>query len=138
MLSDNSSRLFTYLLDTDPRIRIFNNVKNIDVWKSRLNEILYSKGKYVLLFDPGDLYEDIFVLEDAFNLIESYKLDSVKMIFRIIYSFDNLTESNVNFHVYNDSKIIYGTSNIEKYNIWNKIVKNNIYIKGLYLLMIMF
>ena len=141
--TDNSSRLFTYLLDTDPRIRIFNNVKNMGVWKSRLNGILYSKGKYVLLFDPGDLYEDNFVLEDAFNLIESYKIDSVKMIFRIIYSFDNLTESNVKFHVYNDSKIIYGTSNIEKYNskvfgywgnIWNRIVRNNIYIKGLYLL----
>ena len=105
-----------------------------------MNGILYSKGKYILLFDTGDLYEDNFVLEDAFNLIESYKIDSVKMIFRIIYSFDILTESNVKFHVYNDSKIIYGISTIEKYNskvfgywgnIWNRIVRNNIYIKGL-------
>ena len=141
--TDNSTRLFSYLLDTEPRIRIFNQLKNMGVWKSRLNGILYSRGKYILLFDPGDLYEDNYVLEDAFNLIENYKLDSVKMIFRIIDSFDNLIESNIKFHVYNNSKITYGTSNIEKFNnkvfdywgnIWNRIVRNNIYIKGLYLL----
>ena len=92
-----------------------------------MNGILYSKGKYILLFDTGDLYEDNFVLEDAFNLIESYKIDSVKMIFRIIYSFDNITESNVKFHVYNDSKIIYGISTIEKYNIVKFLVIGEIY-----------
>ena len=65
------------------------------------------------------------------------------MIFRIIRSFDKLNESKIFFHVYNDSKIIYKPSNIENFNnyifkgwgnIWNRIVRAKIYIKGLYLL----
>ena len=91
-------------------------MKNMGLWRSRLDGILYSKAKYILLFDTGDLYEDKYVLEDAYNLMEKYNLDSLKMIFRIIRYFDKLNESKIFFHVYNDSKIIYKPSNIENFN----------------------
>ena len=141
--TDQSNVLLNDLLKNDPRIRIFNHMKNMGLWRSRLDGILYSKAKYILLFDTGDLYEDNYVLEDAYNLMEKYNLDSLKMIFRIIRSFDKLNESKIFFHVYNDSKIIYKPSNIENFNnyifkgwgnIWNRIVRAKIYIKGLYLL----
>ena len=38
-------------------------------WRSRLDVILYSKAKYILLFDAGDIYEDNYVLEDSYNII---------------------------------------------------------------------
>ena len=111
-------------------------------WRSRLDGILYSKGKYIILFDAGDLYEDNYVLEDEYNIIEKYNLDSAKFVFRMTRSYRKLKESFV-FHFKNNSKIIYGSSNIERYNriifrhfgnIWTRITRANIYIKGLYLL----
>ena len=113
------------------------------LWRTRLDGILYSRGKYIISFDVGDLYEDNYVLEDAYNILEKFHLDSVKFLFRIIGSFNSLEQSNIIFHVYNNSKIIYGSSNIEKFNqfifknwgnIWNRLVRADIYIKGLYLL----
>ena len=34
--------------------------------------------------EGNNLYSDPFVLEDAYNLIVKYKLDSIKMMFRLI------------------------------------------------------
>ena len=45
-------------------------------FRSRLNGIIYSRGKYIILFDTGDFYEDNYVLLNAYNVIEKYKLDS--------------------------------------------------------------
>jgi hypothetical protein len=70
--TDNSSIYFKYLLETYPRIRIFTHLRNMGVWRARLNGFLYSRGKYIIHFDTGDLYSDPFVLEDAYNLIEKY------------------------------------------------------------------
>ena len=140
--TDNSTYLFNYLLETDPRIRIFHNIKNLGLFRTRLNGILYSRGKYIILFDTGDLYEDNYVLQDAYNIIEKYNLDSCKFLFRVIRSFNNLNNSRVFFHVGNNAKIVYETSNIKALNnkvfsnwgnIWNRLVRANIYIKGLLL-----
>ena len=140
--TDNSNKYYKYLLETDPRIRVFTHLENMGVWRSRLDGFLYSKGKYVIFFDTGDLYEDNFVLEDAYNIIEKYNLDSIKMLLRVL--------KKNSFEIYklpiklnkNFSKIIY-RPNIEKYdkkifgnytNIWNRLTRKNIIIKGLYLL----
>ena len=141
--TDNSKKVFEYLLETDPRIRIFHHLKNMGCWRTRLDGILYSRGKYSILFDTGDLYEDNYVLEDAYNITEKYNLDSAKFLFRIIKSFKKLNESTVYFHVNENSKIIYEPTEIENFNnfifrgwgnIWNRLTRTNIYIKGIYLL----
>ena len=113
---DNTSKHFQYLLKTDPRIRIFNHLKNMGCWRSRIDGILYSKGKYILLFDPDDWYEDNYVLEDAFNLIEKYNLDSVKFLHRRIKSINSINKTKIDFHVYQKSKIVYESSKVKKYN----------------------
>ena len=141
--TDNSKKVFEYLLETDPRIRIFHHLKNMGCWRTRLDGILYSRGKYVILFDSDDLYEDNYVLEDAFNIMEKYNLDSSKFLFRIIRSYKKYYESSVFFHVRENSKIIYGPINIKNFNsfvfktwgnIWNRLTRANIFIKGIYLL----
>ena len=53
--TDDSKKVFKYLLKTDPRIRIFTHLRNMGSWRSRLDGILYSKAKYILLFDTGDI-----------------------------------------------------------------------------------
>ena len=141
--TDNSSSIFNYLLKTDPRIRIFHHTTNLGCWRSRLDGILYSRGQYVILFDAGDLYEDNYVLLDAYNIIVKYNLDSCKFLFRIIRSFENLTDSIVYFHVRSNDKIVYGYDNIKRNNIriftswgniWNRLVRANIYTKSFLLL----
>ena len=139
--TDNSKYLFNYLLETDPRIRIIHHMKNMGCWRSRLDGIIYSKGKYVILFDAGDLYEDNYVLEDAFNIMEKYNLDSCKFLFRILRSYQKLEKSQIFFHVGKKAEIVYGYENINYYNrkvfsywgnIWNRLVRANVYTKFLY------
>ena len=140
---DNSTDYFKYLLETDPRIRIFYHSKNMGVWRTRLDGFLYSRGKYILFFDTGDLYEDNYVLEDLYNLMEKYNVDSAKMLFRLIYNYYNSKPNKMFLHVDNNSKIVYGSKNILKMNrlvfkkcgnIWNRITRASIYTKGIYLL----
>ena len=97
--TDNSDKIFKYLLETDPRIRIFNHLKNMGCWRSRLNGVLYSRGKYVIFFDTDDFYEDNYVLEDAYNIMEKYNLDSSKFLFRIIHGYDRISASRLFFNV---------------------------------------
>ena len=141
---DNSSIHYNYLLETDPRIRIFTHLKNMGVWRSRLDGFLYSRGKYIIYFDIGDLYSDPFVLEDAYNLIEKYKLDSVKMMFTLIYNYSEIENSTFPF-IFNSNytKIVYEPQNIIKYNkeifsswgnIWTRLTRSSIITKGLSLL----
>ena len=141
--TDNTSVYLKDLLETDPRIRVFTHLKNMGLFRTRISGALYSRGKYILYFDAGDLYEDNYVLEDAYNIMEKYNLDSCKFLFRLIYSYDNPYPNNVPFHAYHNSKIVYETPNIKRMNsfvfrnwgnIWNRITRKNIIIKGLYLL----
>jgi len=120
--TDNSTVHLKYLLETDPRIRVFTHLKNMGTWKTRIDGFLYSRGKYILYFDAGDAYEDNYVLEDAYNLIEKYHLDSCKLLFRMVYSYDKPDKNKVVFHVYNNSKIVYETQNIKR-------IKRTIFIK---------
>ena len=141
--SDNSTEVFNYLLKTDPRIRIFHHMTNLGVWRTRLDGIFYSRGQYVILFDAGDLYEDNYVLLDAYNVIEKYNLDSCKFLFRIIRSFKTLNHSYNSFRVGKNTNIVYGPEKIKALNkkvfstwgnIWNRLVRANIYTKSILLL----
>ena len=141
--NDNSTNVFDYLLKTDLRIRIFHHMKNLGVFKSRLDGILYSKGKYIILFDPGDFYEDNYVLTDAYNILEQYNLDSCKFIYRYIKNIINFNKSWIRYHTNFKAKIVYEPINIKKLDtqvfrkshaIWNRLVRSNIYINGILLL----
>jgi glycosyltransferase involved in cell wall biosynthesis len=113
------------------------------LWRTRLTGALYSRGKYIIYFDAGDLYEDNYVLEDAYNIMEKYNLDSCKFLFRLLFNYERPDSNRLVFHVYNNSKIVYETPNIKRMNklvfsnwgnIWNRLTRKNIIIKGLYLL----
>ena len=140
---DNSTKVFKYLLASDPRIRIFHHTSNLGVFRSRLDGILYSRGQYIILFDTGDFYEDNYILLDAYNIMEKYNLDSCKFPFRIITDIENLDQFEIIGHIKSKIKIEYGSKNIKTLNdntfksygnIWNRLVRANIYIKSFLLL----
>ena len=100
--TDDSKDVYKYLLESDPRIRVFYHLDNMGLFRSRLNGFLYSRGKYVLHFNAGDLLADNYVLEDLNNLV--------------IIKYGPVKE---NVHVYG-----FGT-------IWNRLVRSNVFTKGL-------
>jgi glycosyltransferase involved in cell wall biosynthesis len=141
--TDNTKQFYKNLLESDSRIRIFNHLKNLGVWRSRIDGFLYSRAKYIIQFDPGDIYEDNYVLEDLYNIISKYNIDSIKMLCRFIYDYNNL-DNNKFAVIIKDSftKVAY-KPDIENYNyyyfdgigwIWNRLTRKNILSKCLYLL----
>ena len=142
--SDFNISFYESFLKSDPRIRIFSHLENMGVWRSRIDGFLYSRGKYVIHFDTGDLYEDNYVLEDLYNIIERYNLDSVKTLFRSIYDFKNFSSYKIEINTNINYTQIVNKSDLEGYNrfimswaygvIWNRLTRNDIYTKGLFLL----
>ena len=140
--TDNSTQIYKNLLDTDPRVRIFYHSKNMGVWRSRLDGFLYSRGKYILHFDPGDFYADNFVLEDGYNLVSQYNLDSLRFALMEVYNKKNVEDkkNTKTITFYNEYlKIMYGriefpVITVHFGSIWNRLTRAAIFTKGLYLL----
>ena len=42
------------------------------VWRSRFDWFLYSKVKYILHFDTGDLFKDNYVLDDLLDIVKQF------------------------------------------------------------------
>ena len=135
--TDNSSSIFQNLLKTDPRVRLITHKINMGAWRSRLDAFLYSKAPYVIHFDSGDFYTDNLVLEDAYNLITKYNLDSVRFSFKLSRKQEDIDFKSWNFTFKeNDTKIVYGRRlydmNLYAYGpIWNRLTRANIFTRGL-------
>ena len=140
--TDNYKEVYKSLLNTDPRIRIFYHKKNMGVWRSRLDGFLYSRGKYILHFDPGDFYSDNYILEDGYNLVSQYHLDSLRFALMEVYNKTNIENKNNTKRIEFENfllKIIYGKIDfpvitVHYGSIWNRLTRAAIFTKGLYLL----
>ena len=136
-------KLYKNLSDDDFRLRIFSQSKNLGNWRKRIDGFLYSRGIYILHINPGDLLADSYVLEDLYEIVTKYNLDTVRFSFsRNFYNYINF-KSNIKFmpkRIYPNffTKIIYGKPpyNIHVYGygtIWNRLVRANIFTKALLL-----
>ena len=57
--TDSSLKIIQELSEEDPRIKIFNNEKNMGTLYSRSLGILKSQGKYIMNLDNDDLFMDV-------------------------------------------------------------------------------
>ena len=139
--TDDSESKYKYLLETDPRIRVFSHLKNLGLWRVRLNGFLYSRAKYILHFDMEDFLIDNYILEDSYNLVKNYSLDSVRFSF-IKYNKKGFPQLNKAFKMNFSNKlqkINYGKLNINLFSvhygsIWNRLTRANILSNGYFLL----
>ena len=131
----NQNKIKTY--------KIFNHITNLGLWRTRIDGLLYSNGKYVIHFDSGDFYYDNYVLEDLYNLIEKYKLDSVKSIYRIInnynyseftYCINEFKDMKSSYFLFDDELKNLNVANLLNGVVWNRLILSSIYINGLYIL----
>ena len=142
--TDSSSKILDSLLEEDSRIRVFTHLKNMGLWRTRIDGFLYSKAKYVIHFDCEDFYYDNYVLEDIYDLIEKYNLDNIKTVFRSINSYRYLKNNKLEFKNMNSTKILYNKNEMKKVHseilgwafgvIWNRLILSDKYTRGLYLL----
>jgi glycosyltransferase involved in cell wall biosynthesis len=135
--SDNIIDIYNKLLVEDPRIRIFIHMKNMGIFRSRLDGFLYSRGKYILNFNAGDLFYDNLVLEDLYNTIVRYNLDSLRFSFKTYrHVVDDIY--SVSTHEYPSKKMIikYGKfrENVRFFSygsICNRLIRSSVILKGL-------
>jgi glycosyltransferase involved in cell wall biosynthesis len=136
----SAKNYYKNIVNSDFRIRLFTQNKNLGVWRKRIDGFLYSRGEYILHINPGDILSDSFVLEDLYNLVHLYNLDTVRLSFSKT-NYNSNFKKNIKFNkkiIYPNiyTKIIYG---IPEYNvhlfgyrtIWNRLVRSSILRKAL-------
>ena len=131
---DNSKEIYDYLLKTDSRIRIFYHLKNMGVWRSRLDGFLYSRGKYIIHLDTGDFLSNNMILEISNNLIQKYNLDSIRFSFKCTDSAKSKTW--IKYFKRKDTKIVLGPKayDIQLYDygtIWNRLIRADVVSESL-------
>jgi len=136
----SAKKYYKNILDIDFRIRLFTQNKNLGVWRKRIDGFLYSRGEYILHINPGDILADSFVLEDLYNLVHQYNLDTVRFSFSKT-NYDSKFKKNIQFNekkIYPNkfTKIIYGTPGYDVKifgygTIYNRLVRSGIFRKAL-------
>ena len=147
IVDDNIIRVnkdYKNLLDSDYRFRLFSQPRNLGLWRKRIDGFLYSRGKYILHINPGDILADSYVLDDLYHLVTKYSLDTVRFTFSKTKYNRNTFNQNIQF---NDKKIYpsrftritYGRPYYDVHvfgygTIWNRLVRASVMRKGLDLL----
>ena len=143
--NDNTEFIIKNLLLKDSRIRSIKHSKNLGVYASRVDAILESRGKYILLMDPDDMLLNPNLFLELYNLNMKYNLDIIEFT---VYCYDEkiseLSKKDFKFHFHNFKGIIYQPelSNIFFYdsksnnysyvqcrNIWNKIIRKEVILR---------
>ena len=146
--NDKSLSIIQNLQSEDNRITIINHNQNLGVYSSRVDAILNSKGKYIILMDPDDMFLNQELFENLYNYNLQFNLDIIE--FSVIYK-ENKKRTIYKprqhyFNHYHDFRkdIIYQpelsniyffipkTSNITSIicrTIWNKLIRKNILLK---------
>ena len=127
--TDEIEKIYENLLEKDSRIRLFKHERNMGVWRTRIDDILYSIEKYMLQVDPGDFLADNYILEDLYKLVSNYSLDTLRFTFsKVPYNNDFINNEKFgikNFYPKKFTKIIYRKPkyNVLIYWIWNNLKK---------------
>lgn len=148
--SDNSNNIFKRYQEIDNRFKIFNHEKNLGIYRSRVDAINNSKGKYILFVDADDMILNPYLFEILFSYSSVYNFDIIE--FLVLYQAegrDNLvyppTQILTHIHNYSESiiyqpelsMIIFYIPRTKIYSsaicrtLWNKIYKKDIFLNSI-------
>jgi len=144
---DDTVNIIKRLQLEDNRIKLINHNINKGVYYSRVESILFSKGKFIILMDPDDLYLNENLFKELYNYNTKYNLDIIEFtVFQQIEGRRNIFypkkhyESHYHNFTYNIifqpnlSEILFQNpkNNIYTYsicrNIWNKMIRRKIFL----------
>ena len=79
---DDTEEIVTKLKLEDNRIKLINHNNNKGVYYSRVEAILFSKGNYIILMDPDDLYLNENLFKELYTLFlkKSHLLLQLKIL----------------------------------------------------------
>jgi len=146
--NDSTKDIIKKFQTEESRIKLINHSKNLGVYYSRVDAILLSRGKYIILMDPDDMLLNPKLLEMLYDYNLKYNLDIIE--FSVICFLEKkgylkIIEKYYHYHNFN-KKIIYQPelSDIHFYNyttknfskvqcrvIWNKIIRREILLKSI-------
>ena len=146
--NDETENIIKKIQLNEDRIKLISHSEKIGIYRTRIESIFNSKGKYILLLDSKDMYlnEDLF--KELYNYNMKYNLDIIEFsVFQQIEGsnkiFELYNELEVRFVNFNNniiyqpelSDILFNLSSSYKnspYNfksIYNKLIRKNILIK---------
>ena len=146
--TDETYNIIKNLQLYDDRIKLISHTKNLGVYHSRIESILNAKSNFILLMDPDDMYMNKNLLLELYNHNQKHNFDIIE--FSVFQQFDEhnkifYPDNHFETHFHKFSKeIIYqpelseilfyfpGTSNYSHTicrNIWNKIIRKDIFLK---------
>ena len=144
---DNTEDIIKILQLEDNRIKLINHNINKGVYYSRVEAILLSKGKYIILMDPDDLYLNENLFKELYNYNLKYNLDIIEFtVFQQIEGRRNIfyPKKHYESHYHNFthniifqpdlSEILFHNPKNNMYthsicrNIWNKMIRRTIFL----------
>ena len=132
----------------DNRIKLINHSQNLGVYTSRVDGILASIGKYIILMDPDDMLLNPKILEELYNYNLKYNLDIIEytvFCYKEKYNILKYIKQYYHFH-YLKKNIIYqpelsdiyfyhplnsSYSKVQCRTIWNKIIRRKILLNSI-------
>ena len=134
--NDNSKKIIDNYLVKDNRMKIINNKKRKGTFFTRNLGVLFSKGKYIFIPDPDDIFSKS-ILSICYKYAEKYNYDIIKfdinnkyVIFNInnlIYELRDLKQPELSTNLfYKNNELLR-----REFVIWNKLIKKEIYLLSL-------
>ena len=76
---DNTKNIISKIQSNDKRIKLLSHSKKLGVYKSRMESIINSRSKYVLLMDPDDMYLNENLFKELYNYNIQNNLDILNL-----------------------------------------------------------
>ena len=146
--NDKTDEIIRRIQLDDKRIKLISHKKTLGVYRSRIESILNSKSKFILLMDPDDMYLNINLFKELYYYNMKKNLDIIEFsVFRQIDGKNKIflpdNDFETHYHKFHRdiiiqpelSNILYYIPETKKYshticrNIWNKMIRKDIYIQ---------
>ena len=132
----------------DDRIKLISHSKNLGVYRSRIESILNTKSKFILLMNPDVMYMNENLFQDLYNINIKQNFDIIE--FSVFQQCEGRNKINYprndnerHFHKFSRdiiyqpelSSILFYLPGTNKYspiicrNIWNKLIRKNIFLQ---------
>jgi cellulose synthase/poly-beta-1,6-N-acetylglucosamine synthase-like glycosyltransferase len=74
---DETENIIKRIQLDDDRIKLISHSKNLGVYRSRIESILNTKSKFILLMDPDDMYMNENLFQDLYNINIKQNFDKI-------------------------------------------------------------
>ena len=145
--NDHTYNILKSLQLEEERIKIIKHEESKGTYYSRVEAILKSKGKFIILLDPDDMFLNPELFEKLYNYNQIYNLDIIEFLVynqfegrrNIIYDITHYRNHNHNFSkniIYQPelANILYKSPVNQRpsrticRNIWNKMFRKKVFL----------